>query len=436
MAAVAGITAADLNSPVVALDWEGKQVEAEAGEWIVGLRPKSSLVKGHSAEQQVNVLERLLGLRGADAHVEEYLGRPGQFVLQTPGATPDARLLRTVRRLPGFEYVQPNTTLHLDATHATDWGYTDGYLWGLNNTGQDAGLADADIDAPEAWDVTRGSGDVVVAVVDSGVDYTHPDLVCNMWVNPGEVAGDGRDNDGNGYVDDVHGINAALNNGNPMDDHGHGTHVAGTIGATGSDGGFVGVNWDVQIMALKFLTADGGGSTADAIEALNYAAAMRQRGVNVKLTSNSWGGGGYEQALRDAIAHQANLGILFVAAAGNDGLNNDAYGSFPANVDLPNVISVAAADRNDALASFSNYGATSVNLSAPGVDIASTAPGGSYVYMSGTSMATPHVSGVAALAWAVKPDATYQEVATPSSAAWTSCRRWPAGRPRGAGSTH
>jgi len=230
-----------------------------------------------------------------------------------------------------------------------------------------------------------------------------------MWVNPGEVAGDGRDNDGNGYVDDVHGINAALNNGNPMDDHGHGTHVAGTIGATGSDGGFVGVNWDVQIMALKFLTADGGGSTADAIEALNYAAAMRQRGVNLKLT-NSWGGGGYEQALRDAIAHQANLGILFVAAAGNDGLNNDAYGSFPANVDLPNVISVAAADRNDALASFSNYGATSVNLSAPGVDIASTAPGGSYVYMSGTSMATPHVSGVAALAWAVKPDATYQEV--------------------------
>jgi hypothetical protein len=287
----------------------------------------------------------------------------------------------------------------------------------MHNTGQDAGTADADVDAPEAWDLTTGSSSVVVGVIDSGVDYTHPDLAANMWRNPGEVAGDRRDNDGNGYVDDVYGYDFRYNDSNPMDDNGHGTHVAGTIAAVGNNArGVAGVSWNSKIMALKFLGADGSGDTAGAIRALDYARNMKVKyGVNVRLTNNSWGGGGYSQALQDAIARTETAGMLFVAAAGNGdeygiGVNNDVLPSHPANSPSGNVISVAATDRNDRLATFSNYGATTVDLAAPGVDIASTYPGNQYVYMSGTSMAAPAVSGVAALAWSLKPTAIYQQV--------------------------
>ena len=288
-----------------------------------------------------------------------------------------------------------------------------GSLYGLHNTGQSGGTTDADIDAPAAWDITTGSDTVVVAVIDTGVDYTHPDLNDNIWTNSGEIAGNSIDDDANGVIDDIHGANflgTGAPNGNPMDDNSHGTHVAGTIGAEGNNNlGVVGVAWDVKIMALKFLDSGGSGSIADAIEAFDYATLMRtQYGVNIRITSNSWGGGPYTQALYDAIEAGGAAGILTVAAAGNGG--GDATGFYPAAYDSPYIVSVAATDRNDLYASFSNYGATTVDLAAPGVDILSTFPGASYGTISGTSMATPHVSGEAALVWSDLPSLTPLQV--------------------------
>jgi subtilisin family serine protease len=275
--------------------------------------------------------------------------------------------------------------------------------WGLNNTGQSGGKVDADIDAPEAWDITRGDGSVVVGVIDSGIDYNHPDLAGAIWTNPKEAI-DGVDNDGNGYVDDVRGWDFYSNDNNPMDDNGHGTHVAGTIAATAANGiGVAGVA-NAKVMALKFLGADGTGSTSAAIAAVNYATQMKKAGVNIPLTNNSWGAGVGSTELYNAIRANADAGMLFVAAAGNGGSdqvgdNNDVTPNYPANYDVANVVSVAATDRLDNRGSFSNYGAVTVDLAAPGVTIASLAPNGGYVYMDGTSMASPHVAGAAALAF-------------------------------------
>lgn len=280
----------------------------------------------------------------------------------------------------------------------------DPQLWGLNNTGQDRGKADADIDAPEAWAISTGSrSGPVVTVIDTGVDYTHPDLKNNAWVNKGEIPGNNRDDDGNGVVDDVHGYNAINDSGDPMDDNAHGTHCAGSIGGEGDNGqGVVGVNWNAQIMGAKFLSGSGSGTTADAVKATLYATKMGAR-----ITSNSWGGGGFNQALYDALKASPALHIF---AAGNESNDNDARPSYPATYDLGNIVSVAASDRNDQLASFSNWGATTVDLAAPGVDILSTVPGGKFDSYSGTSMATPHVAGAATLIATVYPDATNDQI--------------------------
>ncbi|MBI3925723.1 MAG: S8 family serine peptidase [Armatimonadetes bacterium] len=277
-------------------------------------------------------------------------------------------------------------------------------LWGLNNTGQNGGTAGADIDAPEAWAVTTGSRTgPVICVIDTGIDYNHPDLRNNVWTNPGEIPGDGIDNDGNGVVDDVHGFNAINDSGNPLDDHNHGTHVSGTIAAEGNNGaGVVGVNWQGRIMGAKFLSASGSGSTAGAIKSVLYATANGAR-----ITSNSWGGGGYNQALYDALKASPALHIF---AAGNESNNNDAKPAYPASYDLPNIVSVAALDRRDRMASFSNWGATSVDLGAPGVDIYSSVIGGRYASYSGTSMACPHVAGVAGLIATAYPTASNEEI--------------------------
>jgi hypothetical protein len=303
------------------------------------------------------------------------------------------------------EYAEPDYRVSIASNFPDDPRFEE--LWGLHNTGQTGGSPGADINATGAWDLTTGDREVIVAVIDTGVDYTHEDLAGNMWANPGEVV-NGVDDDGNGYVDDVHGINAVLGTGDPFDDHRHGTHVAGTIGAVGNNGvGVAGVSWDVRIMALKFLDASGDGFVSDAIECLEYAAAMKtEHGVNLKLSSNSWSGGGFSQALRDAIDATGQAGMLFVAAAGNDYLNdNDSSPVYPSSYDLPSVVSVAATDHNDDLAWFSNFGRSSVDLGAPGVDILSSVPGNGYAYSDGTSMAAPHVSGTAALLWSVQPDA-------------------------------
>ena len=281
--------------------------------------------------------------------------------------------------------------------------------WGLNQA------SDVDIDAPEAWSLTTGSRSVVTAVIDTGVDYTQQDLAANMWTNTGEIPGNGIDDDHDGYIDDVHGYDFANGDGDPMDDNSHGTLAAGTIAGVGNNGvGTVGVNWQTQIMALKFISANGVGYTSNAVSCLTYIDTMFHRGVNIRVASNSWAGS-YSAALQAAIDQLNSDGILFVAAAGNGGTdyvgdNNDTLPSWPANMPENNVISVAATDSNDQLASFSNYGASTVDLAAPGVNILSTSLNNSYGWGTGTSDSAPFVAGVAALAFAYAPNATADQV--------------------------
>jgi len=290
-------------------------------------------------------------------------------------------------------------------------------LYGLNNTGQDGGTIGADIDVVKAWDISQGSKDVLVAVIDTGVDYSHRDLKNNYWNNSGEVGIDdtgrdkrsnGVDDDGNGYIDDWRGWNFFGKTNDPMDDHSamHGTHCAGTIGAEGNNQfGVTGVNWQVSLVGLKFIGSGGTGSVADAVEAIEYASMM-----GVDITSNSWGGGGFSQTMYDAIKASGDKGVLFVAAAGNMSTDTDEYSHYPSSFDLDNIIAVAAVDRNDALASFSNFGLHSVDIAAPGVDILSCSANDEFKLLSGTSMATPHVAGAAALIKSVYPEFKYQSI--------------------------
>src|SRR5215211_7148687 len=277
-----------------------------------------------------------------------------------PPELPVGEAIQRYEASPDVEYAEPNFLIFPTRT-PNDTHFSK--LWGLHNTGQtiggQAGTADADVDAPEAWDITTGNQSTVVAVIDEGIDINHPDLRNNIWTNPGEIPGNNIDDDRNGYVDDVHGYDfanddASVYDPDPISGKGdeHGTHVAGTIAAEGNNAtGVSGVNWDAQVMALKFMGPKGG-STSDAIEAINYAVAN-----GAKISNNSWGGGGYSMALRDAIARADSAGQLFVTAAGNDGTNNDTTPQYPCNYSNSNIICVAATDDSDVLASFSNFGA-------------------------------------------------------------------------------
>ena len=281
--------------------------------------------------------------------------------------------------------------------------------WSFNNTGQTGGTPGADIDAPGAWNISIGSNNVIVAVIDTGVLYTHSDLSANIWNNTDEIPDDGIDNDHNGYTDDIRGWNFINNTSDPIDDNQHGTHVSGTIGAVGNNAiGVAGVNWHVQIMPLKAFDETGSGGTFDAIKAIDYANAN-----GASVISNSWGGGSYSQSLEDAI--NASSAVV-VCAAGNSESNNDGNPMYPASYSSPHIIAVAATDNNDNLVTLpeygwgTNYGATSVDLAAPGTNIWSTYLDGNYISMSGTSMATPHVSGVAALVKSVNQSLTAVQI--------------------------
>jgi subtilisin family serine protease len=314
-----------------------------------------------------------------------------------------AALIAALERRGDVEYVEPNYVVHTTLI-PNDTNFP--LLWGLQNIGQSvngsAGVPGADIAAPAAWNVTTGSRASVVAVVDTGVDYTHPDLSGNMWSAPTafSVVIGGRTIT---CAAGTHGFNAVTNTCDPMDDNNHGTHVAGTIGAIGNNAaGVVGVNQVASIMAAKFIDSSGTGTTSAAINAIEFAiqakAAFAASGsANVRVLSNSWGGDAFSQSLLNEVNKANANGMLFVAAAGNASSNNDVTPFYPANLNAPNVVAVAATDSTDHVASFSNYGQNTVHLGAPGVSILSTIRGGGYAYFSGTSMATPHVSGAAAL---------------------------------------
>jgi thermitase len=302
--------------------------------------------------------------------------------------------------MPGVVAVQPNY-IYREAVTPDDTYFSDQY--GMQK-----------IQAPAAWDTNTGSDAVVVVVIDTGVFYPHDDLNANMWRNPGESGQDvngndkatnGIDDDADGYVDDVYGIDSFNHDSNPIDDRGHGTHCAGIVGALGNNGqGVAGVNWKVRLMALKFISQQGEGTTAGAVECFNYVVMMKSRGVNVRVTNNSYGGDD-DFALKDAMDLAGDAGILNVCAAGNGAANTDVNPFYPASFNSPSIISVAVSDSNDNQAGFSNYGLTSVDLAAPGVGIFSTVSDGPmYTYLSGTSMSAPHVAGAAALLLAQYPN--------------------------------
>ncbi|WP_413289509.1 S8 family serine peptidase [Bdellovibrio sp. HCB337] len=361
------------------------QPEAVPGEFIVKLKQPLSTYKN-----QMNVLSQELG-----SYIKSTI--PGQniVVIKRPVFEIQSTVVKSLSQDPNVEVIEPN---YIYRANRTPNDPMLGQLWGMLNVGQkdsakQPGVAGTDIGAVQAWDIETGSKDVIVAVIDTGVDYTNADLTPNMWTNNAELNGKaGIDDDGNGVVDDVYGYNAINNSGDPKDDHGHGSHCSGTIGAKGDDGkGIVGVAWNTRIMGVKFLDANGSGTLENAIKGIEYATKM-----GAKIMSNSWGGGGFSQTLKDAIEASNTAGALFVAAAGNEANNNDANPSYPASYQIANVLSVAAVDNKGNIASFSNYGKTSVHVGAPGVNILSTTTNG-YESWSGTSMATPHVSGIAAL---------------------------------------
>ncbi len=308
---------------------------------------------------------------------------------------------------PDVLYAEPDYVVH--ALEGSDDPFFN-WLWGLRNTGQSIlgvpGVPGADIRALGAWASWVGDPDFPVAVIDTGVNYNHPDLAANIWTNPGEIPGNFVDDDGNGWIDDVHGWDFVNGDNDPLADHQHGSHCSGTIGAVGDNGvGIVGVNWRCKIVGLKFLGADGSGMTGDAMSAVEYCIAN-----GIRVSNNSWGGGGSSSGMRAMIEASQSIGHLFVAAAGNDGSNNDTRPHFPSNYDLPNVISVAATTNRDGKAGFSNWGAVSVDLGAPGHRIYSTVQGSSYAFYSGTSMATPHVAGAVALLMSYHPELPWDGV--------------------------
>lgn len=313
-----------------------------------------------------------------------------------PGMTVSAALA-ALRADPDVVAAEPNYIRTIAQTSPPNDPYwINGSLWGLIK-----------IRAQETWQAYgSGDGSVVVADIDTGVDYNHPDLAANMWHNPGEISGDGIDNDNNGYIDDVYGIDTVNHDTNPMDDHGHGTHTSGTVGAVGNNGiGVTGVNQNVKILACKFIASNGFGPDSAAIECFNYITALRNKGINVRVSNNSWGGTGWNGLLISTIDTAGNAGIINMFAAGNSGQNNEVQPFYPGAYPNASILAVAASDSNDQPAGFSNYGAISTDLAAPGVGILSTY-GGGYEYLNGTSMATPHVAGAAALLFSFRPAMT------------------------------
>ena len=362
----------------------------ETGEYVPGqliVKYKASVAK--SAMRPMNAVTKKV-FRASDAELLEF----DQYIDLK-------KMMSALKNDTNIEYVEFNSIYRLSVV-PDDTNYSD--LYGMEK-----------ISAPLAWEQTKGSKQIVVGVIDTGIDYTHPDLAANMWSNPGEIgidadgedkATNGIDDDENGYIDDHRGWDFINGDNDPMDGNDHGSHCAGTIGAVGNNKeGVVGVNWDVSLVGLKIFS-DAGSTTVDAIvEAIEYSTL-----IGVDVTNNSWGGGAASEPIKAAISEANDNGIIFVAAAGNSRSNNDTSSAYPSNYELDNIISVAATDSKDALANFSSYGSQTVDVGAPGVGIYSTRPNGRYQNLSGTSMATPHVTGLVALVKSQFPKASMAEL--------------------------
>ena len=339
---------------------------------------------------------------------------PGLTLIADPDNMEAGAVAARYQALPEVEYAEPNYEISLDQdgqdlspVRVNDPRFEE--QWVLANDGRHGGKRGADISAMQAWVTTSGSDEIVVAVLDSGVEYTHADLANNTWTRPANLK-PYQDRD-LGTVDDVRGFNVVANNGDPLDENGHGTNCAGIIGAEcGNKLGICGINWKIRIMPLKFLNAGGFGSVAGAVAAINYAIDRKHAGVNLRVINAGWNLTEPSRALEDVIRKAAEAGILFVAASGSTNTNTDTRPNYPASYNHGNVISVAATDRSDALASFSNYGVRSVHIAAPGKDILTTALGNDYEEHSGTAMAAAIVAGVAALTLSVHPDLSVDQL--------------------------
>ncbi len=384
---------------------QANDLDYKPGELLVRFAPKTNGLQRTKAEQN-----EILTSINAGSVKHSYKLVSGLTVVKLPTNRTVKNTVGAFKGMSGILYAHPNYKIKLLSTGPNDTNFDD--LWGMHNTGQTGGTPDADIDAPEAWNIKTDAGDIIVAVLDTGIDYEHTDLAGNMWVNEVELNGTADvDDDDNGYIDDIYGWDFADDDNNPTDYYGHGTHCAGTIGAVGNnDEGVAGVCWDVKIMTVKIFPNYGEETfISGAIDAIEYAV---DNGADI--LNNSWGGGDPNQALEDVIEAVGDAGVLFIVAAGNypqsPWFDNDVTPFYPANYNCNNIISVMATDHDDDMSSFSHYGANSVDLAAPGSGILSCVPGNDYESWSGTSMATPHVAGACALVWAANPQLTHLEV--------------------------
>jgi subtilisin family serine protease len=352
-----------------------------------GPDPGATLLVGFVPNTPTAAIQADFGAAGV--HLVESFADGTSWVAPDPGVAL-ATAQRQLARAPGVAFAEPNATVQTQGLTPNDPDFK--REWGLKNT------PSSGIDAPQAWTLTTGTSSTIVAVLDTGIDLSNPEFAGRIWTNPDSSGSDG-------YPGDVHGWNFVANDADVQDDNGHGTNVSGILGAAGNNGiGVAGVDWNAEIMPLKVLDDDGGGTDADVVSAIDFAVQHGARVINA-----SWGGGPYSQAVADAISYAGSQGVVFVTAAGNNGTNNDAAPFYPASYNLPNEIAVAAVNQAGGLAGFSNYGAKSVALAAPGVNILNTVLGG-YAYMSGTSMATPFVSGVVALVAGLHPSDTAAEL--------------------------